>query len=500
MAGTGSITGGTGGAGAVGGAGAMGGSAGVGGAGAAGGVGGSAGGAPPMAGTGSGAAAGSGGGAGTGVIGGECTFGVMSQTADKAGQGGIPTVGIVDWTVDMAPTTASIEFNLEGSSSMLTAPIDVTKGPNFKTLLLGMKGSKTYKFRIKASDATKSCTSMDYSITTGAVSSSVPRITKAKGTSAVASAGGFIIGSSGIGGGLGGGGGTSMAFIWDADGDPVWWATAPASCTRAKMSFDGQYMWMMELNVDNQGGEVSRISMDGLTKNSKIPGLSNCHHDLTILEDGRVVCASWAAQPGDQPSDLIESDHMGTITKVATIGSNIYLGGQGLGGGNSFHANAIHYHKYDDSYTVSDRNPNLFVKISRATGQVVWQLGGSCSGAPATKCVAGDWKVNHGHDMLPDGTFLLFNNGTSGASAVMEYKITETGTFAATKSWEYKPGTASNVLGDVQRLPNGNTLVAFSTASIIHEIDPQRMLIQSFNGAGGYAEWRATLYGPPTRM
>jgi hypothetical protein len=102
--------------------------------------------------------------------------------------------------------------------------------------------------------------------------------------------------------------------------------------------------------------------------------------------------------------------------------------------------------------------------------------------------------------MLPDGTFLLFNNGTSGASAVMEYKITETGTFAATKSWEYKPGTASNVLGDVQRLPNGNTLVAFSTASIIHEIDPQRMLIQSFNGAGGYAEWRATLYGPPTRM
>jgi hypothetical protein len=82
----------------------------------------------------------------------------------------------------------------------------------------------------------------------------------------------------------------------------------------------------------------------------------------------------------------------------------------------------------------------------------------------------------------------------------MEYKITETGTFAATKSWEYKPGTSSNVLGDVQRLPNGNTLVTFSTASIIHEIDPQRTLIQSFNGAGGYAEWRATLYGPPARM
>jgi hypothetical protein len=454
-----------------------------------------------MAGMGSGAAAGDGGSAGTGVVPGDCVFNVMSQTADKVGAGGIPTVGVVDWSVDLATlASASIDFNLDGSSAMMTAPIDVTKGPNFKTLLLGMKGSKTYKFRIKASDGAKSCTSMDYSIATGAVSSSVPRITKAKGTSAVASAGGFIIGSTGIGGMGGGGGGTSMAFIWDSDGDPVWWATGPASCTRAKMSFDGQYMWMLELNVDNQGGEVSRVSMDGITKNSKIPNLSNCHHDLTILEDGKVACASWVSMPGDQPSDLIESDEKGTIKKVATMDSSVYLGGSGLGGGNSFHANAIHYHKYDDSYTISDRNPNLFVKISRATGKVVWQLGGTCSGAPATKCVAGDWKVNHGHDMLEDGTFLLFNNGTSGASAVMEYKITEGGTFAATKSWEYKPGTSSNVLGDVQRLPNGNTLVTFSTASIIHEIDPQRTLIQSFNGPGGYAEWRPTLYGPPARM
>jgi hypothetical protein len=489
-------TGGAGGGSGTGGAGAAGGAGGIGGTGGGGGM-------PPMAGSG-GTAAGSGGGAGTGTMPGECTFTVTSQTADKAGAGGIPTVGIVDWTVDIAnPTSASIEFNLEGATAMHTAPVDVSKGPSFKTLLLGMKGSKTYKFRVKAADATKSCTSMDYSITTGAVASTVPRITKTKGTSAVASAGGFIVGSSGLGGmGGPGGGGSAMAFIFDSDGDPVWWASAPPSCSRAKMSFDGQYMWMMELNVDNMsnnGGEVSRISMDGLTKNAKISGLSNCHHDLTVLEDGKVACASWAQQPGDQPSDLIEVDAMGNVTKVATIGPNIYLGGAGLGGGNSFHANGIHYLKYDDSYTVSDRNPNLFVKISRATGQVVWQFGGSCSGAPATKCVGGDWKVNHGHDMLEDGTFLLFNNGTSGAATVFEYKLMETGTFAATKNWEYKPGTASNVLGDVQRLPNGNTLVTFSTASIVHEIDPARTLIQSFNGLGGYAEWRQTLYGPPPR-
>jgi len=296
-----------------------------------------------------------------------------------------------------------------------------------------------------------------------------------------------------------------MAFILDADGDPVWWTTAPAQCSRAKMSYDGQYMWMIGVNVGNQmkdGGEVARVSMDGLTKASKIPGLSNCHHDLTVLPDGKIACMSWIAQSGDQPSDLIEADAQGNVTKVMTLDSNVYAGGSGMGGGNSYHANAIHYMQSDNTYTIGDRNPNAFLKVSRA-GAVLWQFGGSCTGAKAPKCVAGDWKVNHGHQLLDDGsgTFLFFNNGQSGASTAFEYKLTETGTFTATKSWSYSPGTSSNVLGDVQRLPGGNTLVSFSVAGVIHELDPSRALVQSTSAsAGGYVEWRETLYGPPPRF
>ena len=170
-----------------------------------------------------------------------------------------------------------------------------------------------------------------------------------------------------------------------------------------------------------------------------------------------------------------------------------------MGGSNSYHANSIHYHQADDSFTISDRNPSVFFKLNHQ-GQILWQFGGSCTGAPAPKCVAGDWKVNHGHDMLEDGTFLLFNNGQSGASAALFYKLTETGTFAAQKLGSYSPGTTSAVLGDVQRLPNGNTIVAFSNASVIHEIDPSGALVQTISGPGGYADWRETLYGPPPRF
>jgi hypothetical protein len=451
--------------------------------------------------------AGSSAGAGSGLAGsgptGNCQFTVKAQTADKAGQNGVPTVGVVDWSVNLPSITkASISFGVQAGTTTLTAPVDVMTGPNFHTLLLGMKASKTYSFKITA-DA---CTSDAYTITTGALPNAVAHVTRTAGPAASSQAKGFIVTSSGPGSlsaGIGAGNTSAYAYIIDADGDIVWWAPAPVSCSRAKMSYDGQYMWMAELNVDNatkNGGEIRRVSMDGLANTGSIAGLANCHHDLTVLPDGKIACLSWIQQSGDQPSDLLESDYQGNVKKVMTLDSKVYAGGTGLGGGSgTYHANSIHYHDYDDSYTISDRNPNLFIKVTRA-GVLKWQFGGSCTNAPAPQCVAGDWKVNHGHDMLEDGTFLIFNNGQSGASAALFYKLTEAGTLSATKTGQYAPGTTSSVLGDVQRLPNGNTLVTFSIAGTMDEIDASGSVVQHISGPGGYAEWRETLYGPPPRF
>ena len=443
---------------------------------------------------GAGASAGAGGGAT-----GNCTFTVSSQTADKAGSGGIPTVGIVSWSVDLTGLTmANISFGLDGATPM-TAPVDPAAGPMFRTLLLGMKGSRTYTFRINVSNGTTQCQSQPYTIMTGAVSNQVPRITRTAGASASAAAKGFFVTSTGLANM--GGGGSAFAFIFDSDGDPVWWAPAPPSCSRAKMSYEGTDMWAMALNVQNgqaNGGRVDRISMDGLTRMQSVTGMSNCHHDLTTLPGGKVACPSWIRQSGDQPSDIIERDAQGNITTFLRIDQTVYVGGSGAGGGTgTFHANAIHYNAADDTYIVADRNPNLLVKVAR-TG-VVWQLGGSCTSAPATRCVAGSWRVNHGFHR-PDATSILFfNNGTSGASTAFKYTINDSGTTCtATEAWQYRPGTTSNVLGDVQQLPNGNVVVTFSTAGVIQEIDSSRTLVQSFNvGVAGYSEWRETLYGPP---
>ena len=59
----------------------------------------------------------------------------------------------------------------------------------------------------------------------------------------------------------------------------------------------------------------------------------------------------------------------------------------------------------------------------------------------------------------------------------------------------------NDVMGDVQRLPNGNTVIAFSTKGIIHEVDADGTVLQTIQTATnfGYMHKRPTLYGPSPR-
>jgi hypothetical protein len=135
------------------------------------------------------------------------------------------------------------------------------------------------------------------------------------------------------------------------------------------------------------------------------------------------------------------------------------------------------------------------VKLTRG-GQLIWQFGGS-NPKDASKFFAGvpTWSVNHGHQLCSDGTFVFFNNG---ANEAWSYALDATA-MTARKVLGYKAsGAGSAVLGDAQRLPNGNYLVTFSESGQIHEISPTGTLVAKFTSpAFGYAEFRESLYGPP---
>ncbi len=429
-----------------------------------------------------------------GIQTGSCTFTVNSEISSA-----IATVGIVTWSTDATVQSAEIHFGLADSGMTMTAPVDLAEA-DYRTLLLGMKGERDYAFQIVADTSAGMCTSETYTITTGPVSNSVPVIDH-QVMNAAAVAPGFIVTSAGIGngggigGGIGGGGSGTPAFILDSDGDVVWWAPAPAQTSRARMDWEGKNMWMLSLNVGNGGGDMRRVSMDGLDVEDNVQGLSSTHHDFTVLPGGIVASVSWIQSGMDPPSDLIERSPDGTIKTVVRLDSNIYQS-------STFHANSIHYHPSDDSYTISDRNPNLYVKVNRQ-GQVLWQFGGNCSNAPAPKCVPGDWSVNHGHHLLDNGNMLIFNNGAGfgggGSSPALEFSIDfDAGT--SNQVWQYTSSNSSPTLGDVQRLPNGNTMVVYSNSGVIQEVDSSGNVVQSFStGSLGYIEHRPTLYGPPPK-
>ena len=120
---------------------------------------------------------------------------------------------------------------------------------------------------------------------------------------------------------------------------------------------------------------------------------------------------------------------------------------------------------------------------------------------------------SRGCDSLDD--FLIFNNnslmvagsnqpgGTGDGSIAQEIKLDLTAK-TVSQIWSYKAtGMAyqTDVMGDLQRLANGNIVIAYGGKGIIQEITANGTVLQEMRTTTnfGYITKRATLYGPPPR-
>src|SRR5690606_18189242 len=116
---------------------------------------------------------GTGGGATGGMGGGgepvTCNISVTSSEVSSA----IPTVGIIQWSTDLAGLSgATIEFGPDTSYGM-AAPVDLNE-PGYRTLLLGMKPQRDYHYRIVAQAGNQRCEGQDFTITTGPLANGLP--------------------------------------------------------------------------------------------------------------------------------------------------------------------------------------------------------------------------------------------------------------------------------------------------------------------------------------
>ena len=422
-----------------------------------------------------GASAGSSGGGTTGAAGaaggatGTATFNVMVQLASAVNSAAPGTIGIVTWTVNVsALTEAHIDFGLDTSYGM-TAPVDLTLADH-RTLLLGMKPAKMYHFRVVARDASATYTSNDYTVMTGPATTTVG-ISRFQVMNATARKRGFIITS------YWSGTGSAVPFILDADGEIVWWGrSGPAGgIARARMSADGKNMWMT--SASNMGNPIQRLSMDTLDAQTYSNAVGS--HDLTAVSGATMAFLEYGES---DCNSIYEIDPSGTKREI--------FESQGVVSTSGCHGNALRYSQKEDVYTYSDVSQDVFI-VSRS-GQVQWRL------SQRVMSGRGAWGgIQHGHQLLDNSIMILANNGGgNNMSAMIEYDL------QGVELRRFVSGDYTQNLGDVQRLPGGNTLVTFSNASVIKEIDGQNNVLLQINGASGtrfgYALWQESLYGAPS--
>jgi hypothetical protein len=399
------------------------------------------------------------------------SFDVNVELASDVDPNAPGTVGIVTWSTTLGtPGSAGVEFGLDTSYGT-TAPVDLAEA-DYRTLLLGMKPEHDYHFRVVADVDGTRYASDDYTLTTGPPTTLV-ELGSFDVVDDAARERGFIVAS------YWQGNSGRIPFIIDADGDIVWWYQSGINgIARARMSADGKNMWMTP--ASNNGGPIERVTLDGLDGESYPNAIGS--HDLTPVS-GDVMAFLEYGEP--DCNSIFEIDPSGQTREIfETEGVIMSSGGGGLG----CHANALRYSEDEDLFTLSDVSTDVLV-ISR-DGVLQWRLTDRVAGGNQT------WGgVQHGHQLLANSMLIYANRyGGANASGAIEY------TFDGEMIMEYVSGDFSANLGDVQRLPGGNTLVTFSNDSIIHEIDPDGNLVLAIDGGGdamGYALWRETLYGPP---
>jgi hypothetical protein len=408
----------------------------------------------------------------------------------------IRTVGVLELSSDLSASEieeAVVEFGTGGDLTF-SAPVDLD-APNYRTLLLGMRPSTEYQYRVVVRSATTECTA-EGTITTGTLPAGAPaNSVVTAGTSSAAPEPGFIVTAVYSG---------AWVLILDGEGYTVWAhqfsPPSNAGIGAARMSYDGHSMIASSLNPSGTSGlgYLYRVNMDGT--GAQMVSLATSHHDFTPLPNGGVAYLSKEGSVGSSgPCDAVRE-------LSADFGSNelVYDLWDAVADFDAYmtddlcHANSIRYNAADDSLTVSERNRYLLLKLTRG-GELVWTLGGS--DGSITPDVT--WERQYGHHMIDPAHLLLFSNGpTSGnpPGIAIELEL-DTEAHTATEVWEYQGELGSVVLGDVQRLSGGNTLVTYSTEARIQEVAPDKTLVRDFDlsvtPAAGYASFRPTLYGAP---
>lgn len=297
------------------------------------------------------------------------------------------------------------------------------------------------------------------------------------------------------------------AVVIDGQGRYRWWAESEdvEQLSRARLSRDGQHILAMSVNLaGNETAGIRRFSLDGSLDDHVL--VNGMHHDFVELADGTLAAIVYSYKDighgmlmlGDR---IVEVAPDGIETVIWDVWDWIDSAesDEGLVGNNWSHANALDFDEETQQYTVSLLGLRALARIDRATGELVWLMGTSQSDFAWPDGETTILERSHQFEFV-DGGLLAFENGVASDRSSRAVEVAfDPDERLVEEVWSYTPDPAlyTCCLGDVERLPSGDTVVDFSTNGTIIQVDPGGTEVWRLSGEVGTAFGYMQRIAPP---
>ena len=307
-----------------------------------------------------------------------------------------------------------------------------------------------------------------------------------------------------------GGHGSRDVILFDRNGAPVWWMEQKTKPHDAKLMPDGNFAWSTFTNGAYASHSVpyQEHALDGrLVRRIAMVGAPTDGHDMEELPNGDYMVVGYVPRrhvdlsPYGGPRDATVVD--GEVQEVTPGGKRVWrwnsgdhialdesgpfmssiVNGPVVTADGSLAYDIVHLNSValdGDGFVISFRQTDSIYKVSRATGQVEWKLGGTDTpqslDVPAQPNGLLVMSGQHDARVLPDGTITMHDNRT----------LTELGPRAVRYAVDPQDGTASEIeevsdphtrhstcCGGARKMPGGNWAVSWGLTGLVTETTPE---------------------------
>ena len=307
---------------------------------------------------------------------------------------------------------------------------------------------------------------------------------------------------------------STFIALLNRGGAPLWSSRTIWRPFRAAFSLAQDGIWAAAFAYSTEEDAVlSRIGLDGVAQQEvHFPA---GHTDHIELPDGSLAMLGWEIRDFDDGSRHLLGDTLllappdGEPVVIWNVfdhfepdlttqwDTDFWQADEGVEDWS--HANGLSYDAEQDAFYISLGKLGMVTRVDRATGSPTWTLGGE--GADL-RLDAGIIDLPHSVHRLEDGRILVFDRHFGTCSTVDWIEIDEEAMRADLSASYVSPDCLKVVyLGEAAATSTGGTLISWSSAGRIEELDPDLQSLGTLDlPAGfifGFVQPLSSAYGDP---